>query len=133
MILATGEDFFINQHLLKKEGAFPRFFEKLTKSSRLMMTAHQVQQDNRNQGENGMSNERSTSAEAIYEIRVLGKIDPSWSDWFDGFTISNRDGETIIMGVVVDQAALLGILTKIGHLNLPLLSVMLLGKKDGQK
>ena len=80
-----------------------------------------------------MSNERQPDTEAVYEIRVMGNLDPSWADWFDGFTISNRDGETIMIGVVADQAALLGILTKIGRLNLTLLSLSLIGEKDQQK
>lgn len=64
--------------------------------------------------------------ETTYEIRVLGTLDQSWSDWFDGFTIAPQNGETVLVGAVVDQAALLGLLIKIGHLNLPLLSVNLL-------
>jgi hypothetical protein len=61
--------------------------------------------------------------EAVYEIRVMGRLDPSWSDWFDGFTITRKNEETWLVGPVTDQAALIGILTKIGHLNLTLLSV----------
>jgi hypothetical protein len=98
-----------------------------------MMTAHQSQEDNQIQGENDMRNEQLTGDEAIYEIRVAGKLDASWSDWFDGFTISNQHGESIIVGMVMDQAALLGILTKIGHLNLPLLSLKLIEEQDGQQ
>ena len=80
-----------------------------------------------------MSSKRSLDTDVVYEIRVMGKLDPSWADWFDGFSISNRNGETIIVGMVADQPALLGILTKIGHLNLPLLSVTLVNTQEEQK
>ena len=97
------------------------------------MTIHQVWKDDWDKGESGMRNDRWLDNEAVYEIRVLGRLDPSWADWFDGFTISNQHGETIITGMVADQAALLGILTKIGHLNLPLLSVTMIGDQDERK
>ena len=59
-----------------------------------------------------------------YEIRVQGILDRMWSDWFDGFTITPQpDGETWLVGRVADQAALHGILDKIGELGLPLLLV----------
>ncbi len=59
-----------------------------------------------------------------YEIRVRGQLDDSWSDWFDGLTVTSQaNGETLIAGPVPDQAALHGILTKVLNLGLPLLSV----------
>jgi hypothetical protein len=61
---------------------------------------------------------------SIYEIRVEGHLSDRWSDWFDGLEILNDpDGETILSGAFVDQAALFGTLTKIQALNLRLLSV----------
>jgi len=60
----------------------------------------------------------------IYEIRVEGYLTERWSDWFDGLTIRNEpNGETILSGSFVDQAALFGTLTKIHSLNLTLISV----------
>jgi hypothetical protein len=60
----------------------------------------------------------------VYEIRVEGHLTERWSDWFDGLTIHNEtDGETILSGSFVDQAALFGTLTKIHSLNLMLVSV----------
>ena len=67
-----------------------------------------------------MSNHRT---EVFYEIKVRGELDPDWSDWFDGFSITCKNAETWLLGSVADQAALLGILVKIGQLNLTLLSV----------
>lgn len=60
----------------------------------------------------------------IYEIRVQGQLDGSWSDWFDGLAvIPQENGETLIAGPVPDQAALHGIFRKILDLRLPLLAV----------
>ncbi len=59
-----------------------------------------------------------------YEIHIQGSLDRIWSDWFDGFTIMPQpDGETWLVGRVADQAALHGILDKIGELGLPILLV----------
>jgi hypothetical protein len=59
-----------------------------------------------------------------YQIKVKGQLDPRWSEWFDGLTLSHEpDGSTVLSGPVVDQAALYGILLKLHDLNLPLLSV----------
>ena len=60
----------------------------------------------------------------VYEIRVEGHLTDRWSDWFDGLAIQNDpNGETILSGPFVDQAALFGALTKIHALNLTLISV----------
>jgi len=60
-----------------------------------------------------------------YEIRVKGHLENRWADWFEGLTITALDnGETLLTGPVVDQAALHGLLKKVRDLGLPLLSVM---------
>ena len=60
----------------------------------------------------------------VYQIVVEGHLDPEWSDWFDGLTITLVDnGETILSGPIVDQTALHGVLMKIRDLGLPLLSM----------
>jgi hypothetical protein len=60
----------------------------------------------------------------IYEIRVHGVLDSSWSAWFGGLQItSDEAGCTVIAGPVVDQAALHGLLAKVRDLRLPLESV----------
>jgi hypothetical protein len=59
-----------------------------------------------------------------YEIRLKGHLDDKWADWFDGLTITRADnGETLLHGTVIDQAALHGVLRKVRDLGLPLLSV----------
>jgi hypothetical protein len=60
----------------------------------------------------------------IYHIRIQGQIDESWSDWLGGLAITPQpDGETLLAGPVVDQAALHGILDRLYAMNLSILSV----------
>jgi hypothetical protein len=60
----------------------------------------------------------------LYEIRVKGHLDQRWSDWFGGMTVTNEvNGDTVISGSVVDQAALHSLLIKVYNLNLTLISV----------
>ncbi len=59
-----------------------------------------------------------------YQIRVKGHLDPSWSAWFDGLTITHdADGATTICGPVADQAALYGLISRARDLGLTLLTV----------
>lgn len=60
---------------------------------------------------------------ANYEIRVLGQLPPDWGDWFgDATELTASAQETILRGDL-DQAALLGILTRLFDLNLPLVAI----------
>jgi len=60
----------------------------------------------------------------VYEIRVQGHLDQRWSTWFDGLTISYEgDDITLLRGLIVDEAALHGVLNKARDLALPLLAV----------
>ncbi len=62
---------------------------------------------------------------ALYEIRIKGHLDQRWSTWFDGMTLTHdTNGETILSGRVVDQAALHSLLIKVHTLNLTLISVV---------
>ena len=59
-----------------------------------------------------------------YQIRFKGHLDPSWSAWFDGLTLTHEaSGETLLTGLLPDQAALYGILEKARNLNLTLVAV----------
>ena len=61
---------------------------------------------------------------SFYRIRVKGHLDERWSEWFDGLVISNlKNGQAVLSGEIVDQAALHGVLVKVRDLNLPLISV----------
>ena len=58
-------------------------------------------------------------------IRVRGHLDQSWSDWFEGLAISNEsNGDAVLAGSIVDQAALHGLLASVRDLGLPLLAVV---------
>ncbi len=59
-----------------------------------------------------------------YEIRVEGHLDPNWSEWLDGLTITLlENGQTLLSGPLPDQAALHGVLNRIRDLNLQLIRV----------
>ena len=60
-----------------------------------------------------------------YEIRLQGRLDPRWSTWFDGMTLTTDPGGpgTVLRGPVVDQAALHGLLARLRDVGLPLVSV----------
>ena len=60
----------------------------------------------------------------IYKIRLKGHLDDKWADRFEGLTITlEEDGNTLLSGPVIDQAALHGLLKKVRDLGMPLLSV----------
>jgi hypothetical protein len=60
----------------------------------------------------------------VYQIRVKGHLGVDWADWFEGLTITLEDnGDTLLTGSVIDQAALHGFLKKVRDLGMPLVSV----------
>jgi hypothetical protein len=64
------------------------------------------------------------SSGGLYEIHVKGQLDRRWSDWLEGLEVKIlENGEMILFGPIIDQAALLGVLNKLCHLNLTLISV----------
>ena len=69
---------------------------------------------------------------ALYRIKVEGHLDPYWSEWFDGMTVSPQEGgDTLLTGAVRDQSALHGLLVKIRDMGLPLLMVERLDASGG--
>ncbi len=75
-----------------------------------------------------MSNKLSPESHAdqpiVYQIRIKGHLSSQWTDWFEGLTITlEEDGNTLLTGTVIDQAALHGLLKKVRDLGMPLLSV----------
>ena len=75
-----------------------------------------------------MSNElepkTNSDQPVVYQIRLKGHLGREWTDWFDGLTITlEENGDTLLNGPVIDQAALHGVLKKMRDLGLPLVSV----------
>jgi hypothetical protein len=72
----------------------------------------------------------------VYEIRIKGHLGRRWTAWFEGMTIAQAgNGETLLTGPVVDQAALYGMLRKVRDLGLPLVAVNQVrpGRPDNQQ
>jgi hypothetical protein len=66
-----------------------------------------------------------------YQVRIKGHLDYKWSEWFGNMTISlENNGDTIVTGPVVDQAALHGLLKRVRDLGMPLISVNKIVEKD---
>jgi len=60
----------------------------------------------------------------VYQIRIKGHLGPQWTDWFGGLAVAvEEDGDTLLTGPIVDQAALYGLLKKVRDLGMPLVSV----------
>ena len=59
----------------------------------------------------------------VYRVRIRGHLGPSWTEWFEGLTITLEGGDTLLTGPVLDQAALHGLLKKVRDLGILLLSV----------
>jgi hypothetical protein len=73
-----------------------------------------------------MSNKKETdpAQTTVYQIRIKGHLSDQWIGWFDGLTITREvDGDTLLTGPIVDQAALFGILKKVRDLGLALVSI----------
>lgn len=61
----------------------------------------------------------------VYEIRLRGHLGPEWAEWFEGFAIAlEENGDTLLVGLVADQAALHGLLKRVRDLGMPLVSVV---------
>jgi hypothetical protein len=62
--------------------------------------------------------------ESLFEIRLEGQLDAHWSGWFEGMSLTlKNDGTTVLRGPVPDQAALQGLLRRVGDLGMTLISV----------
>jgi hypothetical protein len=85
------------------------------------MTNKNQENDNKNRG---------IISRGFFEIHARGHLDATWSDWLEGLEVRLLDnGEMILSGHIVDQAALMGILNKLYRLNLTLLSVREINRK----
>jgi len=74
---------------------------------------------------NELNSENGPGQSTVYQIRIKGHLEHQWADWFGGLTLTLEDnGETLLTGAVVDQAALYGLLKKVRDLGIPLISVI---------
>ena len=72
----------------------------------------------------GNSRRQVLDEPAMYEFKVAAHVSDQYTIWFDGLELARDDqGNTLLTGTIIDQAALHGVLTKIRDLNLILLSV----------
>ena len=78
-----------------------------------------------------MTDQIRRPARVAYRLRVAGHLDQHWSAWFGGLVLArDSDGTSTLSGVVVDQAALHGLLAKIRDLGVTLLSVEIIEASD---
>ncbi|MBX3010433.1 MAG: hypothetical protein KF832_02960 [Caldilineaceae bacterium] len=76
-----------------------------------------------------MTDQAATDREPprTYQLRLQGQLGVQWATWFDGLAISHTaTGDTLLTGLVADQAALYGLLRKVRDLGLPLLACICL-------
>ena len=65
-----------------------------------------------------------TGQPTIFRIRIKSHLGSEWTEWFEGLTVTQEEnGDTLLTGLVVDQAALYGLLKKVRDLGMPLVSV----------
>jgi len=77
------------------------------------------------------SSDSSGPAGPLWEIMVRGHLAGDWRDWLDGLEITSQaEGNTVLCGAIVDQAALMGILNKLNRLNVTVLSLRQVGEEE---
>ena len=73
---------------------------------------------------NNHSPQQDADQPMVYQIRIKGHLGLQWTEWFAGLTITlEENGNTLLTGPVIDQAALHGLLKKVRDLGMPLISV----------
>lgn len=70
-----------------------------------------------------MADMQKWHGDAVYKIKVRGKLSKEWETWFDNLEVISMGSESVIIGRVADQSALHGVLSSIRDLGLPLLSL----------
>ena len=79
----------------------------------------------------GLNTASSPCGERFYEIHVKGQLNSRWSEWLEGLEVQlSENGEMTLFGPIVDQAALMGVLLKLNRLNLMLLSINEVKRKE---
>lgn len=78
------------------------------------------------------SNRDRDDSGMVYEIRLRGHMDRQWANWFNGMSITlEENGDTLLTGPVIDQAALHGLLRRIRDLGIPLLALTCIKNDEG--
>ena len=73
---------------------------------------------------NDINSDNGSGQPVAYQIRIKGHLGQEWTEWFSGLAITlDHNGDTLLTGPVVDQAALHGLLRKVRDLGMPLVSV----------
>lgn len=73
---------------------------------------------------NNLNPRTDSNQTMVYQIRIKGHLGRQWVEWFGGLTITlEENGDSLLTGPVVDQAALYGLLRKVRDLSMPLISV----------
>lgn len=80
---------------------------------------------------NNLMSESVADEPGVYQIRMKGHLGHEWAAWFEGLTVTlEGGGNTLLTGLVMDQAALHGLLKKIRDLGMPLISVNRAGRDE---
>ena len=67
----------------------------------------------------------------LTEIHVKGKMNPNWSDWFGELQVQNNPPEeTVLRGTLPDMAAVYGVISRLGNLVIPLVSITCLEENE---
>jgi len=91
-----------------------------------------ITQENLPSTEIFMTDKQKKDTVETYKIKVQGHLDPKWSEWFYGLTITHEhDGSTTLIGPLPDQTVLHSVLDRIRDMNLKLISVKQI-ESDGQ-
>jgi hypothetical protein len=71
---------------------------------------------------------------AGFQIRLKGHVDRAWADWLGGLTITwEENGDSLLTGAALDQAALHALLRKVRDSGMVLLSINPVNEKEGMK
>ena len=71
-----------------------------------------------------MSSDTGPDQPTTFQVRIKGHLGPEWTNWFGGLAITlENNGDTLLTGLVVDQAGLHGLLRRVRDLGMPLVSV----------
>ncbi len=96
-----------------------------------MNTQDKPNSDKTTQGNEAPNHTSCCCPGGLYEIHIRGHLNRNWSEYLEGLEMRLLDnGEMILSGQIVDQAALMGILIKLNRLNLAIISINQIKPKE---